>query len=388
MQRTGLKKLKALDIYYKTKDDVTEKSAAGASVTFVGLLVILLLSYNEFMDYLTPKRIDTLTVNHESRGETLSINFKVLFLELPCEVINIDVTDRYGDEQVGDISSITKDSWKGDYSSMKEEASRSNRGIFGYGKSAPHNSKLWGNILGKRGERRPRNKECMPCFEGASPENQCCNSCYALKKAFIDKGISIESALHRPQCQQAETDGCIVSGYIRVAKVQGNFHIAVGESHLEQGKKHHHHWPEKDRALGFNTTHYISELSFGESIPGVVNPLDGFEFVETGVGSMQYFLQVVPTSFEKSNGRHINSNQYSVTYHHNVIDLNSDHVELPGVFFKYDISPIMIHMKYDQYSFAQFITRLCAIVGGVWVVIGLVYSAIHKFVSAVSKKVE
>ena len=36
-------------------------------------------------------------------------------------VINIDVTDRYGDEQVGDISSITKDPWKGDYSQMKIE---------------------------------------------------------------------------------------------------------------------------------------------------------------------------------------------------------------------------------------------------------------------------
>ena len=49
------------------------------------MLVILILSYNEFTEYLTPNRVDTLTVNHESRGETLPINFKVLFLELPCE---------------------------------------------------------------------------------------------------------------------------------------------------------------------------------------------------------------------------------------------------------------------------------------------------------------
>ncbi len=111
----------------------------------------------------------------------------------------------------------------------------------------------------------------------------------------------------------------------------GSFHIAVGQSHSEQGEKHHHHWDAPLRQLGFNTTHYIHHFSFGTEYPGMVNPLDGTLFVESGLGQKQYFFQVVPTTFIKANGRKIQTNQYSVSEHYNPINLNAENIELPGI---------------------------------------------------------
>ena len=46
---------------------------------------------------------------------------------------------------------------------------------------------------------------------------------------------------------------------------------------------------------------------------------------------------------------------------------------MPGIFFKYDISPILITVGEQSYTLAQFVVRLCGIVGGVFVTAGLVY---------------
>jgi len=155
--------------------------------------------------------------------------------------------------------------------------------------------------------------------------------------------------------------------------MQGNFHVAVGESHVGHGKGHHHHWPSQYRKAGFNTTHYIHHISFGEEFPGMKNPLDGFTFVEHGIGQQQYFIQVVPTIYEKQNGDVIETNQFSVTYHHSQVNLDSEHIELPGIFFKYDISPLVIKISEKSKSFSSFITRSFALIGGIWVVVGLIY---------------
>ena len=52
--------------------------------------------------------------------------------------------------------------------------------------------------------------------------------------------------------------------------------------------------------------------------------------INLGIGQQQYFLQIVPTIYEKSNGQVIETNQYSATFHHKPINLDSDHIELPG----------------------------------------------------------
>ena len=50
---------------------------------------------------------------------------------------------------------------------------------------------------------------------------------------------------------------------------------------------------------------------------------------------------------------------------------------LPGVFFIYDISPIMVKYTEKWTSFGHFLTSTCAIVGGVFTVAGLIDAAIY-----------
>ncbi|GAB4860574.1 hypothetical protein Ancab_035734, partial [Ancistrocladus abbreviatus] len=84
-------------------------------------------------------------------------------------------------------------------------------------------------------------------------------------------------------------------------------------------------------------THKINRLAFGDYIPGVVNPLDGY--------SLPFLLPssaVVPTVYTNVSGHNIQSNQLSVTEHFR----NAGHFQtVPGVFFFYDLSPIKASMQ-------------------------------------------
>lgn len=65
-----------------------------------------------------------------------------------------------------------------------------------------------------------------------------------------------------------------------------------------------------------------------------------------------------------------------------------DEVDSLGVFFKFDISPMLITMTQYRESFASFLIGLLAIVGGVATVAGLVDSLAYKAERAFSKKVQ
>ena len=65
------------------------------------------------------------------------------------------------------------------------------------------------------------------------------------------------------------------------------------------------------------------------------------------------------------------SRQYSVTKHEKQISLLAGDSGLPGVFFMYEFSPMMVKVSERSKSFLHFLTSLCAIVGGVFTVAGL-----------------
>lgn len=57
----------------------------------------------------------------------------------------------------------------------------------------------------------------------------------------------------------------------------------------------------------------------------------------------------------------------------------------PAITLKYDFSPIMVQIKEQHRSFLQFITSLCAIVGGVFVVSGFINSSLFKTIQLLGK---
>jgi hypothetical protein len=60
--------------------------------------------------------------------------------------------------------------------------------------------------------------------------------------------------------------------------------------------------------------------------------------------------------------------------------------EVPSVRINYDIMPIIVHVKSKFISFYAFLTRLCAILGGVFTITGIITAAVDAGVTSMLKK--
>jgi len=106
----------------------------------------------------------------------------------------------------------------------------------------------------------------------------------------------------------------------------------------------------------------------------------------------QYFVKVVSNEFTTLDGLSVSSHQYSYSEH--VRDAreafhttNTEGIETthgldarPGLFFNIDVSPMQIVHTEKRKPFAHFLTTLCAIVGGVLTVAGLVDAALFRVI--------
>ena len=99
--------------------------------------------------------------------------------------------------------------------------------------------------------------------------------------------------------------------------------------------------------------------------------------------SIEHYLKVVHTSYEVSTARTIDTFQYTVNN-----NFYQDGDGLPSAVFFYDISPMQVVVREESKSFASFLTQLCAIIGGVFTVTGLVDGAIFHTGNSLRKKME
>ena len=103
-------------------------------------------------------------------------------------------------------------------------------------------------------------------------------------------------------------------------------------------------------------------------------------------GLYQYYIKVVPTTYNSLSGDVIDSNQYSVTDHFKPLDASGGHSHgpatdghgLPGVYFYYDFSPIHVNYFERKMSFGEFVIGICAIIGGVFTVATFIDSFIYR----------
>ncbi|KAK7869111.1 hypothetical protein R5R35_006582 [Gryllus longicercus] len=172
-----------------------------------------------------------------------------------------------------------------------------------------------------------------------------------------------------------DPDACRIFGSLVLNKVAGNFHITAGRSlALPRG---HVHISTFMSDSDFNFTHRIHRFSFGDPSPGIVHPLEGDEKIATqNMMLFQYFIDVVPTEVETFLTQ-VNTYQYSVKDHERPIDHNKGSHGIPGIFFKYDVSALKVRVSQQRDSFGQFLVRLCASVGGLYVTSGLINSLIQ-----------
>mmetsp|Transcript_16057 Transcript_16057/g.17832 ORF Transcript_16057/g.17832 Transcript_16057/m.17832 type:complete len:231 (+) Transcript_16057:146-838(+) len=187
--------------------------------------------------------------------------------------------------------------------------------------------------------------------------------------------------------------GCRMFGSIDIDKVRGNLYVTISKPYIAHHGSHLHHIHSvtkkdlRDMREHVHFGHKIHQFHFGSSFPGMINPLEGYSQDRTKLELVrqEYFCKIVPTEY-KGSFRTMQSAQYSVYNHTEVVDPDAGRVKLPGVFFKYEFSEMMMEISGKSYPLGHFVTRLCAVLGGVWVVLGMVYGVSRLVVDAGKKK--
>lgn len=172
-------------------------------------------------------------------------------------------------------------------------------------------------------------------------------------------------------------DACRIRGHLYVNKVAGNFHITVGKAIPHP--RGHAHLAALVNHDSYNFSHRIDHLSFGELVPGIINPLDGTEKIALDHNQMfQYFITIVPTKLQTYKIS-ADTHQFAVTERERVINHAAGSHGVSGIFMKYDLSSLMVTVTEEHMPFWQFFVRLCGIVGGIFSTTGMLHG-IGKFI--------
>ncbi|KAL5109727.1 Endoplasmic reticulum-Golgi intermediate compartment protein 3 [Taenia crassiceps] len=217
-------------------------------------------------------------------------------------------------------------------------------------------------------------------------DNQCCNSCESVLEAYRVRGWSVPDPDVFEQCKDEKEagslaaigqEGCRLVGQLGVNKVAGAFHIAPGKSY-GQGHVHVHDLMAFS-GKQFVLDHQIRRLSFGDTYPGQINPLDNTNMSDSTKSAMfSYFLKLVPTIYSDFSEKPLVTNQYSATWQVKSTPLTGGSEGIPGVFFNYQISPLLVKLARERKSFLHFLTNTCAIVGGVYTVASLLDAFVYR----------
>ena len=295
---------------------------------------MIILFFNEYMNYTTYQISSRMFVDHKQDSDKLRININLEIFKLPCSLVSIDIQDYLGE----------------------------------------HSQQIEGNLLLSRTDKKGKILDTSKYEPKTNNNGEIIQPDYEIVKKNI-----------------REEEGCILNGYFFVDNVPGNFHISS-----------HSYGPiisrlAKENLLNLNLEHKINTLSFGDDISiklikkmfgrsmlKLATTLDKTEKKNEKFAKIyQYYLKIVPTNFLSFNKKIIKSYQY--TYNSNKENAFN---EFPTIYFKYDISPITVEYKHYKNSFMNFFINICAIVGGVFTVTGIIDAIIHKSVVLLLRKAE
>ncbi|GAA5902473.1 hypothetical protein JCM6882_002762 [Rhodosporidiobolus microsporus] len=396
--------IKGVDAFGKTMEDVKIKTGFGGALTLVSLTLILALTLYEFVDYRRVHMEPSIVVDR-SRGEKLVINLNISYPRVPCYLLSVDIMDISGEHQNDVNHDLSKTRVTSDGKFIQEA--------------------IKGKELAGDAERIARQKAegyCGTCYGGTPPTEGpnpgCCNSCDDVRESYVRRGWSFVNPDSVEQCvsegwsdkiKQQANEGCNLAGRLHVNKVVGNMHMSPGKSFQANGNHIHDLVPylQGEGGQKHDFGHIVHRFSFGSETEeeflnaygsgagvdetkrslGIVQPLEGIKaHTEESNYMFQYFLKVVSTRFQFLDGRELNTHQYSVTEYERDLSSNKPvdnrgghqtmhgYAGIPGLFFNYEISPLMVIHKETRQSLAHFLTSTCAIVGGVLTIAGVIDS--------------
>eukprot|EP01018_Ginkgo_biloba_P019501 Gb_13605 [translate_table: standard] len=202
--------------------------------------------------------------------------------------------------------------------------------------------------------------------------------------ALEDKSNESGNAANRPA---PKTGACRIEGFVRVKKVPGNLIISA------------HSGSHSFDAATMNMSHIVSHFSFGNKLSwkmlrevnrltpyvgGSTDRLLGKSYITDHENvTIDHYLQVVKTEVVSSKtSKHAKLlDQYEYTAHSSMMQT----AVVPVAKFHFELSPMQVLVTENAKSFSHFITNVCAIIGGVFTVAGIVDSMLHNAMQLVRK---
>eukprot|EP00605_Chrysophyceae_sp_TOSAG23-4_P002248 GSChrysophyteH1.ASY1.ANO1.2492.1 assembled CDS len=381
--------LKKFDAFPKALDDFRVRTRSGAIVSILAMVLMLILFISELNYFMQVETIDYLYVDSR-RSQNLHVSFDFSFPEVPCGLLTIEAMDDMNEVQE---KLEGTEIYKHRLDILGNKAGDTERHELGDAlKKKPKENDFAQDE--KRNEALVIDQSdvlCGNCY-GAANKGVCCNSCNDVRVAYNQRGwlfkpqevsqCRTEAIIETMRDGKAVDGGCQIYGTLELGKSAGHFHIAPHRD------IHDTNPTSKDQVDGlslldllqltfaqFNITHTVNSLNFGRNFPGFKSPLDGqSRTVLDTHGMYQYYIKIVPTKYQKEN-EIIESNQYAVTEHLRHLAPGSGR-GLPGVYFNYEISPVQAVYEEKTAKLTSFVTSLCAILGGLYVVMGVIDSGI------------
>lgn len=333
-KRSFTHNLRTFDAFPKTKPTYTRRSSTGGYTTLVLIIISTILSVSELLRWYHGRETHLFSVE-KGVSHDLQINIDIV-VPMKCDDLHINVQDASGDRILaGDALTKDRTDWyqwvnsKGLYTFDSGDVGRQREE-----EEDTHPEHIVGEVRRKKKKRKFKR---------------------------TPRGFG-RNAL----------ESCRIYGSLEGNKVQGDFHItARGHGYMEFGEHLDH--------SAFNFTHLISELSFGPHYPSLLNPLDHtLASTLENFYKFQYYLSVVPTVYTTTpSPKHINpyrpdptadkntiyTNQYAATSQSHSVGERA----VPGIFFKFDIEPILLTVRAERDSFLRALVRIVNVVSGVLV---------------------
>jgi len=200
----------------------------------------------------------------------------------------------------------------------------------------------------------------------------------------MDKEALIEHK-ERKELMRDDHPGCLMSGFLLVNRVPGNFHI-------EARSKHHNLNP----AMA-NVSHVVNHLSFGPALStntlrrlsqvpdeyfslSSTKPMDGNAYVTPSLHqAFHHYIKTVSTHLGISSHKDNSMLAYQMVQSSQIMKYSEE--EVPEARFSYDLSPMAVTIQKTGKKWYQFVTSICALIGGTFVVLGL----LANFLNAIFK---
>ncbi|KAH7675661.1 COPII vesicle protein [Dioscorea alata] len=203
-----------------------------------------------------------------------------------------------------------------------------------------------------------------------------------------DKSDHTVNAVKRPA---PLTSGCRIEGFVRVKRVPGNLIISA------------HSGAHSFDASLMNVSHFISHFAFGKKLTHRMmselkrlaphlgrnyDRLTGQSYITdhdhaNANVTIEHYLQIVKTELVSTRYPQEVFEEYEYTAHSSLVHS----VNVPIAKFHFEPSPMQVLVTEVPKSFSHFITNVCAIIGGVFTVAGILDSILHNAIRLI-KKVE